>query len=137
MNEDVMITETGRAKAIFDEQKNQWEVTITSENRSDLRKVHDEIGIWCRTNDMKLGILQQKTIKYDRIEEVKTKNPNYNSPELLAKIQKMDTNNDNLTVEELEHKHNMVEDYLRAYNHHEQVIPEWSAKCIVWRGNSE
>lgn len=135
MNEDVMITETGRAKAIYDELKDQWEVTITSENRSDLRKVHDEMVIWCKDNDMTLGILQQKTIKYDRIEEVKFKNPNYNSPELLAKIKEMDTNDDSLTVEELEQKNDMIQDYLTAYRHHEQVIPEWSAKCIVRRGS--
>ena len=133
MNEDVMITETGRAKAIFDEQKDQWEVTITSENRSDLRKVHDEMAIWCRTNDMKLGILQQKTIKYDRVEMVKVKNPNYNSPELLVRIKEMD--NKELTTEEIEQKNNMIGDYLTEYNNHEQAIPEWSAKCIVRRGS--
>lgn len=133
MNEDVMITETGRAKAIYDELKDQWEVTITSENRSDLRKVHNEMVIWCKNNDMRLGMLQQKTIKYDRVEEVKVRNPNYNSPELLEMIKA--TDGKELSNEEIEQKNNWVEDYLRAYNHHEQVIPEWSAKCIVRRGS--
>ena len=133
MNEDVMITETGRAKAIFDEQKNQWEVTITSENRSDLRKVHDEMGIWCKNNDMTLGILQQKTIKYDRIEKVKVKNPYYQSEEIVKKIRALDDKE--LTPEESAQKGQWIDDYLTQYHYRDQLIPEWSAKCIVWRGS--
>ncbi len=78
MNEDIMITETGRARAIYDELNDRWEVEILSENRSDLRKVHDEVAIFCERNDMRLGILQQKSVKYDKVEQVRVDNPSIN-----------------------------------------------------------
>tara|TARA_R100001510_G_scaffold36102_1_gene32597 strand:+ start:3742 stop:4149 length:408 start_codon:yes stop_codon:yes gene_type:complete len=134
MNEDVMITKTGRAKAIFNELKDQWEVTIIAENRSDLRKVHDEIRIWCKTNDMGLGILQQKTVKHNRIENVRVRNPQYQSEELMKQIRNLDTGKP-LTDEESAQKSKWIEDYLREYTYQTKSIPEWSAKCIVRRGS--
>ena len=134
MNEDIMITDIGRARAIYDELNDRWEVEILSENRSGLRKVHDEVAIFCESNDMRLGILQQKTVKYDKIEQVRVDNPEYQSEKVAAKIHAFNEQAE-LTDEELAEKQKAFDSFMRRYNYHERAVPEWSAKCLVWRGS--
>ena len=126
--EDIMITETGRAKAIYDEQNDRWEVSIYAKERSDLRKVHDEIKTYCLSNNMRFGILQQKTIVKGEPEIIKVHNPHYYDDDLMNKIKSMPDN---------EERRQLMGLVLRQYDQIERPTTEWSAKCLVWRNPNE
>ena len=126
--EDIMITETGRAKAIYDEQNDRWEVSIFANERSDLRKVHDEIKDYCLSNNMRFGILQQKSIVRGKPEIIRVHNPYYYDDDLMEKIKHMS---------EGEEKQQLIRLVLRSHDEVEKPTTEWSAKCLVWRNPNE
>jgi hypothetical protein len=123
--EDMMITQNGRARAIYDEDKAQWIVHLTAPSRKEVRELHSEVLKFGRDNNLQVGVLQQRTLtKRTVVEQID--NPHHMDEDLIAEYHRT-------PVENTKRRTELGEMLTRKKLDVSVEVDEYTAKTIVRR----